>query len=397
MPAAANLLRRALALIPAASRESFAIAPDLAEALMQVGDFAAARETVDAAVAAANDGGTPELAGGARVVGELVGLFSGAVEAGDWTEQARATVGEVVQAAQASGDDGTQARAYRLLAWAEGKACRYAAAADALRQAIDHARKAGDIRQERRASTAYALTSAHGPTPVQEALARCAEVAERVAGDRQAEAAVMCIAAHLEALHGDVALARQLSSQSRALFEELGLRVEAASMVLESARVELLANDAPAAEAELQRGYRVLDELHERYLLSTLSGLLARAVLRQGRLDEADDLTQLAEELSDGDDVDAQVHWRCVRACVMAAAGDRSAIPLIESALELLAPTDAVLLEVEALVDYGTVLAAFGDPRAAEAFAKARGVAGAKGSAVLLDYADQAMSVLPST
>jgi ATP/maltotriose-dependent transcriptional regulator MalT len=207
----------------------------------------------------------------------------------------------------------------------------------------------------------------------------------------------MCIAAHLEAMHGDMVVARQLSVQSRALFEELGLRVEAASMVLESARVELLAGDAPAAEAELQRGYRVLDELKERYLLSTLSGLLARAVLRQGRYDEADDLTQLAEELSDDDDVDAQVHWRCVRACIMAAAGDTAAIALVESALELLGPTDAVLLQVEALVDYGTVLAAFDDKRAAGAFEQARRAAEAKGSTVLARYAEQAVPAAQAT
>jgi class 3 adenylate cyclase/tetratricopeptide (TPR) repeat protein len=393
MPAAANLLRRALALLPAAHGHRFVIAPDLAEALMQIGDFAGASETVETTVAAASAAGTPERASAARIVGELVGLFSGSVEAGEWTDRARATVGEVVSAAEATRDEATLARAYRLLAWAEGKACRYEAAADALGRAIDHARTAGDIRQERRASTAYALTSAHGPTPVEEALARCAAVAERVAGDRQAEAAIMCIAGHLEAMHGDFALARQLGSQSRALFEELGLRVEAASMVLESARVELLADDPAAAEEELQRGYRVLDELRERYLLSTLSGLLARAVLRQGRYDEADDLTQLAEELSDDDDVDAQVHWRCVRARVMAAAGDRSGIALVESALELLAPTDAVPLEVEALIDYGNVLASFGDPRAAEAFAKARQAAEAKGNIVLARRAELALPV----
>ena len=66
------------------------------------------------------------------------------------------------------------------------------------------------MRQERRASTAYALTSAHGPTPVDEALERCAAVAERVAGDRQAEAAVLCVAAHLEAMRGEFALSRDL-------------------------------------------------------------------------------------------------------------------------------------------------------------------------------------------
>ena len=73
------------------------------------------------------------------------------------------------------------------------------------------------------------------------------------------------------------------------VFEELGLRVEAASMVLESSRAELLAGNAAGAERELRRGFNVLEELRERYLLSTLAGLLARALWAQGRIGEAED------------------------------------------------------------------------------------------------------------
>jgi hypothetical protein len=51
---------------------------------------------------------------------------------------------------------------------------------------------------------------------------------------------------------------------------------------------------------------------------------------------------------------------------------------------------------VEALVDYGMVLAAFDDPRAADAFARARHAAEAKGSAVLVGYTQQAAPVAPA-
>src|SRR5581483_6435540 len=100
------------------------------------------------------------------------------------------------------------------------------AAAESLGHAILHASRGGDLRQERRAASAYALTSTYGPTPVDEALARCAEVAERVFGDRQTEAFVQCLAAHLHALRGEFDRSRALCATARAIFEELGARMD---------------------------------------------------------------------------------------------------------------------------------------------------------------------------
>jgi len=383
MPAASNLLDRATMLLPSGDECRFELVPDLGEALIQTGEFDRAEAVLDKASAAADGLGRPELGAGARVVRELARLFIGASAA--WSDDARATASAAIEVATKAGDDVTLARAYRLLAWADGKACRYGPAASALDLAIAHARKAGDVRQERRASTAFALTSAYGPTPVDEAIERCAEIAERVSGDRQAEAAVFCVVAHLESMRGEFGLARNLCVRARFLFEELGLRVEAASMVLESCRVELLAGDAARAEAELRRGYRVLEELRERYLLSTLSGLLAQAIWAQGRPDEAEDLANLAEELSDPDDVDAQVHWRSVQAKVLASRGEAvAAEALAREAVALVAPTDAVVLQIGALSDLGETLLILERPaEAAKLREEARRLAVAKGSPVL--------------
>jgi class 3 adenylate cyclase/tetratricopeptide (TPR) repeat protein len=381
MPAAANLLNRALTLLPQDADERFDLAPDCGEALMQIGDFETAKTLVAQIDADAVALGKAARGGGARIVLQLIKLLAG--EEG-WSEEARATADEVIATA-GEGEGATLARAFRLLAWVDGKALRYGAASMALGQAVEHARAVGDVRQERRASTAYALISAYGPTPVDEALERCAEVSERVTGDRQAEAAVLCVAAHLEAMRGAFDLSRALCLQARQIFEELGLRVEAASMVLESSRVELLAGNPAEAERELRRGFIVLEELRERYLLSSLSGLLARALWTQGRPDEAEDMSALAEEISDADDIDAQVHWRCVQAKILASrgAGDE-AEALVRAAVDLLEPTDAVVLQIEALSDLGEVLTILGRDGAASAFEQARQLAAAKGSDVLV-------------
>ena len=92
-------------------------------------------------------------------------------------------------------------------------------------------------------------------------------------------------------------------------------------MVLESSRVEMLAGDPAAAEHELRRGFNVLEELDERYVSLIARGpASADALWTQGRLDEAEDMTVVAEELSDPDDIDAQVIWRCLQAKVLASA-----------------------------------------------------------------------------
>ncbi len=395
MPAAANLLRRALALLPAESIERFELAPDCGEALMQIGDFESAKALLAETEANAMALGEPARAGGARIVLQLIQLLTGEEEGR--SDEARTTADDVIATASAMGEEQTLARAYRLLAWVDGKALRYGAASAALGRAVEHARAAGDVRQERRASTGYALLSAYGPTPVSEALERCVEVSERVVGDRQAEAAVLCVVAHLQAMRGEFDLSRALCVQARQLFEELGLRVEAASMVLESSRVELLAGNPAEAERELRRGFIVLEELRERYLLSTLSGLLGRALWEQQRPGEAEDMAALAEEISDLDDIDAQVHWRCVLAKVLAERGEGDqAEALVRAALDLLAPTDAVVLQIEALIDLGEVLTILGRDGATIAFEQARELAAAKGSDVLVTRALELAGAAPA-
>jgi ATP/maltotriose-dependent transcriptional regulator MalT len=242
------------------------------------------------------------------------------------------------------------------------------------------------VRQERRSSTPYSLVLAYGPTPVPDGIARCEEISGRVAGDRQAEAGVLCSLGQLRALAGDFEPARDLMKTSRALLEELELKVDAAMMSLQASHVEFLADDLVAAEAELRRGYDVLDALGDRYWLPTFAGLLARALLLQGRPDEAAELADVAEERARADDVDAQALWRCARARLLARAGEHDgATELALEAVDLLGSTDAVLFQVAALTDLVEVQQLAGRfAEAATTADAALALAEAKGSPVLV-------------
>ena len=242
---------------------------------MQIGDF----ETAEAVVVQADRDATarnePALAGGSRIVLQLIRLLSGS--RGDWSDEARTTADAVIAMAGARGDEHTLARAHRLLAWVDGKACRYGDAATALGRAIEHARAAGTSGRSgghRRRTHSPRRMGRRLSTRRSSDVPRSPSVSPATARPRPLSFASPPISRRCGA---SSTCARPLH-QSRRLFEELGLRVEAASMVLESSRVELLAGNAAAAERELRRGFDVLEELRERYLLSTLAGLLAGAL-----------------------------------------------------------------------------------------------------------------------
>ena len=397
MAAAANLIERATALLLPLDPRRLALFPELGEALMQIGEFAHAESLLQDAVATAEVAGEPTLAANAELVRMLVVLLSG--DSGGWEGVATRAAEDAIALCERAGDDVGLARAYRLLAWIHGKAFRLEETGRALERAIECARRAGDARQERRASTQYALTVVYGPTPVDVGIEHCEAIAERVRGDRQAEAAMLCVLAQLEAMRYEFERARELYTRARAMFEELGLHVDASTLSLSSSHVELLAGDPEAAERELRRGYEHLAALGERYLLSSIAGLLAETLVAGGRYDEAEEAALATEELADEGDVDAQALWRTTRARVLAQRGSLGeAETLAREAVELLAPTDGLVTKIGAHTDLARILLLAG--REAEARAlidDARVMAKRKGSPALLDRVDELAAAVSSS
>jgi len=389
MNAAAKLLLRATSPLPPQSPDRLALFPDLGEALMQLGRFEEATSLLEDAVATADVAGERVLAANAGLVLQFVRLLAGDTDG--WTAEATRAAEAAIAVCEQHGDDVGLARAWRVLAWISGKACRYGVVADALERAIEHARSAGDVRQERRASTQYVLAAVYGPTPVEEGILRCEEVAARVQGDRQAEAAVIAVLGQFEALRGNFGRARELCRAALATFEELGLPLDAATVSLDSSRVAFLAGDPVGAELELRRGYDYLVGVGERYLLSSVAGLLAEALFAQGRLDEADVLTRETEEFAADDDIDAQTLWRIVRAKILAERSDFvQAEALALEAIEMLKPTDYVVNDVSARDSLAVVLHLAGrHDEADELFEEARALAAGKGSQILLERLSQ--------
>ena len=379
VPAATNLLGRAIALLPAEAIDRQALLPEYGEALLQVGRFEESEAVLEQAM---DEGSDPRVAAHASLVHLLVRLKAGDPES--WRLEAAGTIAEAMPVFEAAGDHGGLAKAWRLLAWSHGTACHFSLAAEAAERALDHARTAGDPRQQSRAATAYAAAAAFGPTPVDEAIEHCERAAAQVSGDRQAEGMLLALLAGLVAMNGEFDRARELADRGIAMLQELGVNDLVASAVLEAWRVEMLAGDVDTAERRLRAAYDLLVAMGEKYLLSTVSGLLAQTLYVLGRYDEIEPYARLTEELAIEDDVDTQALWRCVRAKALARAGDFDAAEEhVRAALDVLSPTDAVVYRYGALLDLAEVLSTAGRKGARDALLEAAALAAAKGSDVM--------------
>ncbi len=391
MPAALSLLRRATQVVDADAPERLAVAPDLAEALMETGAFAEALAHLDDAASAAARAGSPITAGHLALVRLLVERYSG--DEPSWADRAGDTARRLMETFVEAGDLSGQVKCGRVLAWVHGQSGEYDAAAAAAETVMARSRDLGDSRQEARGAIAYAMAALYGHTPVGEAIARCTDIARSVEADRRTQSHVLSRLAELLARDGSFEDARAAYRRSKAQLLELGSDFHAATIALNSWRVELLAGDLDAAESELRDAHRILEEMGEHYHLSTVAAALARVRFEQGALEEAEHFAEQAAGLASEDDVVSQTLWRGVRARVRAATDDLEAAERFgREAVELIGATQDVLLQSEALADLADVLVAAGRRgEAREALERARSIATAKGDRVVAAALDETL------
>jgi class 3 adenylate cyclase/tetratricopeptide (TPR) repeat protein len=383
MGAAANLLRRAAVLLPEGDHRRLELLPGLGEALMETGEFAWAQVFLDEAVEGATALGDEKLRADAVLTRLLAGHHV-AEDLGAWRGEVETATAHLIPALEKLVAHAELAKAWRMVAWVHAPVCRWEAAAAAQQRALEHARSAGDKRLEARLSSAYAYSLCDGPTPVREAIARCEEMIARGLDHKQSEAIVLTSLACLVALNGEFERARAHYRQGRAMLDDLGASVLAASTSFMLARIELLADDPQAAERDLRSDYERLEVMGELFFRTSVAAMLAHALYAQGRIDEAEALALEAEALAAQDDIEVEALCRSVRAKVAAQRGAfAEAVQLATEAVELLPGQEAPLMRAEALLDQAEVLLAAGDRDAArDALEEARDLAELKEMAI---------------
>jgi hypothetical protein len=161
------------------------------------------------------------------------------------------------------------------------------------------------------------------------------------------------------------AAARELIGQAMGLGEEYGIEDLLDSHTRPAAGyVELLAGDAAAAESQLRLACEGTERIGELGFLSSLVPMLVDAVLAQGHVEEALELTERwrPERLTVPEDADAHAGWRRVRAKALARAGELvEAQSVAREAVAIASRSDYLDAHATAVADLGEVLRLAGD------------------------------------
>lgn len=381
MPAAANLLRRASGALPDDHGAAARLLVYVGQAEWATGRFADADATLERASRRALAADLKGLASIARLERARLAYITGT---GGTNDEVAAHGEGAVYAFAASGDDEGLATAWRLIMNVRLTECRFAAAEYAAEKIVTHATRAGDRLLAARTQRVLAILALCGPLPVEEAVGRCTRILDAVAGDRQAEAVARRSLAYLRAMRGELDVAREECRRCRAELEEIGWMMDAALVSLDSGPIALLAGDPVGAEAELRRDLETLDAMGERNFISTTSALLAEALYRQDRLEEAAEAVAFSREVAAEGDVATHIVLGAVHGKLLVRAGDPvGGIASCRQAVALAEGTDDLTARGYAQTDLAQALRLAGDLVGARmAFLAAHGEHAAKGNLV---------------
>jgi class 3 adenylate cyclase/tetratricopeptide (TPR) repeat protein len=369
MPAAVNLLARAVSLLGDTHPARRAALSELGSALMRTGDFTRADEVLTQALELAAAAGDKRLELRTLIEREFFRAFTNPTSS---TEELVRVAESAIPLLEELGDDLGLAKAWWLRSEADVIAGRWGARASALERALSYARRAGDTRDQASMIDLLAQALLYGPTPVPEAIRRCEQLRAIAPDERAVDAAVDYALAALHAMEGRFDEARELCGRARARYEELGLLYMQAVHSLGPAYVELLADNAAAAVDELYAGYEALERMGERGSRSTIAAFLARALVADGRYPEAERFAEISEQTGAVADVVTQAVWRCARSRCRAQAGRTSeGERLAREAVELASGTDFLDLQATTLLDLAAVLRLADRPDAASSLVSA--------------------------
>ena len=397
-PAAASLLRRSAAIRERGDPERLYLLPTLAEVLTELGRFVEAGQVLQDAESSGADAGEDAIVQHARLVRLYAQLYSGeSDDEQDWSSAVATTAEEALPVFEQREYFPGLTFAWRMRAGLYGAAQQAASLEEAAEQVIRWANAGNNKRAAIKGSLSFAHAAVYGPTPVRQGIGRLNRLVESAAGDQHAVATMNLLLSQLYAMDRQFDAARTLYRANAAKLAELQAGFHASSTSTDSARVEMLAGDLPAAETLLRHDFEALKAMDERYILATVAGLLGRTLVGQGRNDEAAEYVHEAEELAAADDVDAQAILKGVKARLLASAGKADeAVALVREAVALREGSDYVVDHAEALVDMTTVMSLLGKREEATAAAEiARALARKKGNRALLEQLPKATRAKP--
>ena len=343
LPAAQGLLARSVALLSPGAEQRAALI-DLAMVLVHAGDFARVdsvlSDVLDAAEAAEDER--------VRWRAELVRLELLVQTDTTVTMAAAALMAEEAAAAlERLGDAEGLAVAWKLLGNVQAWLGKISEADVLWKRALEHAERADNsvLADEVRSWIVWSLW--FGPTPAVDGISRCDQILADVMPGSSIGAAALVIRGAMLGMQGRLGEARAEIERGRTMLQDLGQRVTWAGTAMIAGETELRAGDPRAAEAILRAGFDVLHETAETGFMSSVRGLLAQAVLEQGRNEEALGIADETRRMSPPDDFEPHARASAVRARTRALAGDlEGAEGAIAEAEDIATPTEYLSLRI---------------------------------------------------
>jgi class 3 adenylate cyclase/DNA-binding winged helix-turn-helix (wHTH) protein len=382
--ATVGLLERATALLPAESSLARELTCELGLALRAGGDGRRATDALALAARAASSAGDAHIELRAGMELSFVRLLE---EPAREDDALLALAERAIPTFEALKNDRALGRALLLAGYVHGgRHLRCKEQEEAAERALASYRRAGWPV----ATCVGQLSSAlyKGPTPAEEAVARCeALLAEDASGPAE-EANVLVFLGGLLAMLGRFDDGRRSVARARAVFDELGQAGLAALSGEVAGGIELLAGVPAAAEQILLESCESLQRARLHTSSAACAGGLAAAFYAQGRYSEADEWSTTAESAASRTDLDARLAWEPVRAKLLARRGEHQrAERLARASVAVALGTDALNQRARTLLDLGEVMRLAGrESDAAELVEQARREYESKGNLAGVDH-----------
>ena len=260
MPAAVNLLSRAVSLLPATDPVRFDCLSALAFALIETGDFARL-ETVGAEMnAVAADSGDPGVKAHAALVGLWIRLF---MSPEGWAEDALSEATRGIAVFEQLGDEQGLSKSWSLLGLVHLYTTQFRPSEEAWERSSVHAHRAGNRREELESLSWVPIMSGPGRHPWTRATRTMPKSDRARAGRQEGPVHRTLVQAELEAGLGRFDEALELIARSKALLEELALTVWIAGPLTQFAGWSTFGAATPGRREATRWGHETLSEIKE--------------------------------------------------------------------------------------------------------------------------------------
>jgi class 3 adenylate cyclase/tetratricopeptide (TPR) repeat protein len=363
--AAAGLLDRAARLLPERAGPRLEILADLHDAEISSGATDRAADAVSSLLAELGpNGGT--LHERARMQDSFLRflLDPNAIP----LDELRSVLDRAVDTFTAAGDDRDLATAFgsrAVVRWLEGDAAAMQADAE---RAFELARATRNRRMMTDAAATLASALRQGSVPFPEAEPRLLSLIAELEGDRLSQAAIRLDLSLILAMQGALEEARAQAERAQEVFRDLGQRrwlTRGTEVLAEIAKEEGNLTEAIEQHRSVHASFL---EQGDAVNAVPAALALAEALLKAGRVDEADTLAAQAERTAPEDDLETQVAWRLIRSSAAVRRGEHErGLDLVRQAVTLATPSDFLLMRSQAHAVLAEVLHALGRDEEASA------------------------------